>query len=196
MGPMVDAFTGDTSTGLPPDDSSRGDDLGMPQDTGAGDGPVSPQDSSLDAPELAPCGNGAQVFYVDGAPGNPIVTGSALVSGSEASWDGTLASGTALTMDVTLAGSGELWQLTLEAPFTGPGLGVGTYEDAGTSRDAPIIGLSVGSGTCAFPDGSFTIYDLQSTGGDSAQVTRLLTSFEVRCPDAGGPVRGCVRYNE
>jgi hypothetical protein len=150
-----------------------------------------------DAADFAPCAVSARIFYVVGEPGNPVVMGPASLIDSQATWNGQLAAGQYLDLVVTPIGQAPDWQLVLMSPITAAhGLIPGTYDGAGLSRDAPVIGVSVAGRACADLYGSFTIYDIQDTGGDSARVTRVLTSFDVRCPDAGGAMRGCVRYEE
>jgi hypothetical protein len=143
---------------------------------------------------LAHCLAYPDAFYVQGPAGNPVVSGSIVITQDNGTWSG---SGLAGTMTLLVETQAEEWQLGLEAPGGVP-LQEGSYASAvglpggGTS---PALGLVVNGVACSVTSGDFQVLDYADDGvPQTPGLTRLTATFDATCQAGGGPLHGCVHY--
>jgi hypothetical protein len=171
------------------DGAPSGDDAGRTED--AENGSPSFDAAGIDASEAVPCLLGGDVFSVDGEGGYPGISGSSTIAGSQGTWGGRLTSEIELQLTVETSTP---WVFAAGlSPTSAVPLVPGTYVSTGDGHGVFAQVQAAGGGCGAVPTGSFTIAEIESTGGDEATLTRLLAWFDLTCP-LGGTVRGCVSY--
>jgi hypothetical protein len=170
--------------------SMRYADTNADEDAGQDAGLDVPADASSDVTELGPCLGAPYAIYADGENGYSGFTGPTSIAAPEGTWSAGLSSGTFLTL--TIVGQPD-WQIVASSGINAiHGLRRGTYTSGGQTAGPYLqIGMTE-SGCREIPRGTFTIDELVSTGGDQADVTRLLMWFDLQC--AGGSVTGCASY--
>ena len=105
---------------------------------------------------------------------------------------GFFATGTTNFVDVEVTGVGETYQLHFGAA-QGEQLSRGRYEVT-SDRNGPSLGVGVAAsgGRCDKESASFEVFNVAVTRAGT--VTLLLVSFEVKCLENGGSVRGEVYF--
>jgi len=171
------------------DAAPSGDDAGTSEDAGRGSLPFDA--AGIDASEAIPCLLGGDVFFVDGEGGYPGISGSSTIAGSQGTWGGTFTSEIAVQLTVETSTP---WVFSAGlGPTSAVPLAPGTYVSSGDDHEIFAQVQAAGGGCVDVPTGSFTIAEIESTGGDEATLTRLLAWFDLTCQE-GGTVRGCVSY--
>ncbi len=183
----------DAAVRAPPDASIV--DAGAPGDAG------SSSDATEDAaefdaagiPQLANCLASPYEFQVIAADYAGL-NGTFGVDGSQGTWSGMAEGDAVLQLDVAVD---EGWAIDVYSDYAdGQFLEAGTYTSGAPGAMYPLVQVEVdGMGCDGIPNGTITLVDFATTGGDQASLTRFVGWFDLACNDAGS-MTGCVRYGE